>query len=76
MGISAIIIDDEQHARSNLRILLEDYCPNVTVVAEAQSADEAREQIALHNPNLLFLDINMPGEDGFDLLNSDRKSVV
>jgi len=70
MGISAIIIDDEQHARSNLRILLEDYCPNVTVVAEAQSADEAREQIALHNPNLLFLDINMPGEDGFDLLNS------
>ncbi|MGE0562438.1 MAG: LytR/AlgR family response regulator transcription factor [Flavobacteriales bacterium] len=70
MSISAIIIDDEQHARSNLKILLEDYCPNVTVVAEAQSADEAREQISLHNPNLLFLDINMPGEDGFDLLNS------
>lgn len=70
MSISAIIIDDELHARSNLKILLEDYCPNVTVVAEAQSANEARELISLHNPNLLFLDINMPGEDGFDLLNS------
>lgn len=70
MSINVIIIDDELHARSNLRILLEDYCPTVNVVAEAQSADEAREQIALHKPDLLFLDINMPGEDGFDLLNS------
>ncbi|OFY95635.1 MAG: hypothetical protein A3K10_02905 [Bacteroidetes bacterium RIFCSPLOWO2_12_FULL_31_6] len=70
MNITAIIIDDELHARSNLRMLLEDYCPNVTVVAEAQSAEEAREQISIHKPNLLFLDINMPNEDGFDLLNS------
>lgn len=70
MSISAIIIDDEQNARSNLRILLNDYCPNVTVVGEAESAEEARELISLHQPNLLFLDINMPNEDGFDLLNS------
>ena len=70
MSISAIIIDDEQNARSNLRILLNDYCPNITVVGEAESAEEARELISLHQPNLLFLDINMPNEDGFDLLNS------
>lgn len=78
MNITAIIIDDELHARSNLRILLDDYCPNVTVVAEAQSASEARELISIHKPNLLFLDINMPNEDGFDLLNSltDKKFSV
>jgi len=70
MEISAIIIDDEQNARSNLRMLLEDYCPEVTVVAEAQSAAEAREMIATHHPQLLFLDINMPNEDGFELLES------
>lgn len=70
MEISAIIIDDEQNARSNLRMLLEDYCPEVTIVAEAQSAAEAREMIATHHPQLLFLDINMPNEDGFELLES------
>jgi len=70
MEISAIIIDDEQNARSNLRMLLEDYCPEVTVVAEAKSADEAREMITTHHPQLLFLDINMPNEDGFELLES------
>ena len=53
MSISAIIIDDEQNARSNLRILLNDYCPNITVVGEAESAEEARELISLHQPNLL-----------------------
>lgn len=70
MAINAIIIDDEQNARFNLKILLEDFCPNVNVLAEAESANQARELIALHKPDLLFLDINMPNEDGFDLLES------
>lgn len=70
MTISAIIIDDELNARSNLRILVEEFCPNVNVVAEAESAKQARQLIAEHEPDLLFLDINMPNEDGFDLLNS------
>lgn len=75
MPISAIIIDDEQNARFNLKILLEDFCPEVNVVAEAESAEEARKLISEHQPNLLFLDINMPNEDGFDLLNSiDNKN--
>lgn len=68
--IKALIIDDEENARSNLKILLNDYCPEVNVLAEAGSADEARRLIDEHQPELLFLDINMPNEDGFELLSS------
>jgi two-component system LytT family response regulator len=70
MAISTIIIDDEQNARENLKIILNDFCPEIDVVAEAGSAEEARLLITKHNPNLLFLDINMPNEDGFELLES------
>jgi len=70
MAITTIIIDDELNARENLKIILKDFCPEINVVAEAVSADEARSLIAKHKPNLLFLDINMPNEDGFELLDS------
>lgn len=70
MSISAIIIDDEFNARNNLKLLIEDFCPDVDVVAEAESADQARSLIEEHHPDLLFLDINMPNEDGFELLES------
>ena len=70
MAITTIIIDDEQNARENLKLILEDFCPEIEVVAEAGSAKEARELIAKHQPKLLFLDINMPSEDGFELLDS------
>lgn len=70
MSISAIIIDDEQNARSNLRILIDEFCPDVNVIAEAESASQARQLIQEHQPELLFLDINMPNEDGFELLES------
>ncbi|MBL4670315.1 MAG: response regulator transcription factor [Flavobacteriales bacterium] len=70
MAITTIIIDDEQNARENLKLILEDFCPNIEVVAEAGSAEEARKLISKHGPNLLFLDINMPNEDGFELLES------
>ncbi len=70
MAIKTLIIDDEQNARENLKIILNDFCANVNVVAEGESAEEARELIARHKPDLLFLDINMPNEDGFELLNS------
>ncbi|MCB0401284.1 MAG: response regulator transcription factor [Flavobacteriales bacterium] len=69
-SINAIIIDDEENARQNLSILLEEFCPEVNVLGEAGSADEARELIAENQPDLLFLDINMPNEDGFELLDS------
>lgn len=68
--IKALIIDDEEFARENLRMLLEDYCPYVQICGLASSAREARTLIDEHNPDLVFLDIMMPGEDGFMFLSS------
>jgi two-component system LytT family response regulator len=67
--IKAIITDDEVRSVETLRKLLEMYCPAVKVVAECYDADSTRRQIAVHQPDLLFLDIAMPGKSGFDLLN-------
>ncbi len=70
MPLRTLIVDDEPDARENLRIMLEDTCPEVEVAALASSAEHARDLIALHHPQALFLDIKMPGEDGFSLLRS------
>lgn len=70
MAIRALIIDDEVDARDNLRLMLEEHCPQVEVVGLAASAEEARNLIAAESPQALFLDIKMPGEDGFSLLRS------
>jgi len=70
MTLKTIIVDDEIYARSNLKIILDDHCPDVEVLAEAGSASEARKLITKHKPDLIFLDINMPKEDGFELLDS------
>lgn len=68
--LNAIIVDDEEFARENLRMLIEDYCPEVQLVGAASSAAQARQLIEDQNPDLLFLDIMMPGEDGFMFLQS------
>ncbi|KAA8483122.1 LytTR family two component transcriptional regulator [Arcticibacter tournemirensis] len=68
MRISTILIDDESRSRQNLRQLLEVYCPDIDVVAEAGSPTEALSLIAVHQPDLLFLDIEMGELSGFDLL--------
>jgi two-component system, LytTR family, response regulator len=67
---NAIIIDDEYHIREAMRILLDQNCPEVRLCGIAASAEEGR--ILLHNNaiDLIFLDISMPREDGFDFLNS------
>ncbi|MBK9511182.1 MAG: response regulator [Cytophagaceae bacterium] len=65
--MKTIIIDDERLARNELKRLLEDF-PKIQVVAEAANADEAIELIDEHQPDLLFLDIQMPGKNGFELL--------
>lgn len=67
--IRAIIVDDEPKNRRILRQLLEKFCPQVTVEHEAGSAKEALEVIALSKPELLFLDIEMPYGNAFDLLD-------
>ena len=70
---TAIIVDDEEPGRRNLAALLEKYCPEIEVIAQAESAAEAREKILNLTPNILFLDINMPELNGFDLLESLTK---
>ena len=68
MKIKSIIVDDESKSRSNLKQLLAEYCPAVEIVAEADSAAKALSLIAEHQPDLLFLDIEMGELSGFDLL--------
>ncbi len=66
----SIIIDDEPNNIENLRIILQEHCPQLKVVATATNADEEKALISLHQPDLLFLDIQMPNKNGFDLLQS------
>jgi two-component system LytT family response regulator len=63
----AIIIDDERLARTELKKLLQDY-PEVEVIDEAANADEGINKIDTLQPDLVFLDIQMPGKTGFDML--------
>jgi two-component system, LytTR family, response regulator len=63
----AIIIDDERLARTELRKLLQEF-PEVEVVDEASNAEEGIQKIESHNPDLIFLDIQMPGKTGFEML--------
>ncbi len=65
----ALIIDDERLARKELAKLLEEH-PSIEIVGEATNADEAEQVINELNPDLLFLDIQMPGRTGFQLLES------
>ena len=67
--IRTLIIDDERGARQELMRMLKGYS-QVTVLGEAANADEAESLIGLLKPDLIFLDIQMPGRSGFDLLET------
>ncbi|MEO6630781.1 MAG: response regulator [Mucilaginibacter sp.] len=67
--LKVLIIDDERNAREEIKLLLKSY-PDIEIVGEAKNADEAKEQINIKHPDLLFLDIQMPEKTGFDLLES------
>ncbi|MBK6342994.1 MAG: response regulator transcription factor [Flavobacteriales bacterium] len=67
--MKALVVDDERLARKELISLLEKH-ESIEVVGEAANADEAEALIAEKKPDLLFLDINMPGRTGFQLLES------
>ncbi len=71
--MKAIIVDDERLARAELNKLLKDF-PEVEVIAEASNVNEAIEKIEELNPDLIFLDIQMPGKTGFDLLEELDKA--
>lgn len=66
--MKAIIVEDEQKNRENLQLLLARYCPEVNLIGCCSNATEAYESIVTLQPELLFLDIEMPGENGFSLL--------
>lgn len=66
--IRAIIIDDELHCRKTLRILLEEYCPDVQVMEQCDNGRDGVEAINRLKPDLVFLDIEMPHMNGFELL--------
>ena len=69
--VNAIIVDDETDARLTLRSLLQTFT-EVKVVAEARDADEALSAIVQHHPDLIFLDIDMPGKTGLELAHDLR----
>ncbi len=67
MSVRTIIIDDERLARNELKKLLQEFA-EIEIIDEASNAAEGLEKIEQHNPDLIFLDIQMPGKTGFDLL--------
>jgi len=75
MAIRAIIIDDERLARNELKKLLQDHS-DIEVIEEAANVDDGIEKIESMNPDLIFLDIQMPGKTGFDLLAEVEKHRV
>jgi two-component system LytT family response regulator len=69
MPYRALLVDDERLARKQLRTMLADF-PEVKVVAEAAAVSEALAATQMHRPDVVFLDIQMPGASGFDFLES------
>jgi two-component system, LytTR family, response regulator len=64
----AVIIDDEEDSRSNTRSMIQNYCSELEIVGEASSGPEGKQKIQELKPHVVFLDINMPGMNGFQML--------
>jgi two-component system LytT family response regulator len=67
--ISAILIDDEERARNTLSSLLRDYCPDIEVITTCSNVPDGVLAINKHQPQVVFLDIEMPEYSGFELLD-------
>jgi two-component system LytT family response regulator len=65
---TALILDDEENSRASLKGKLEMYCPEVATIWQAASVKAALSAIAKHQPDVVFLDIQLAGESGFDVL--------
>jgi len=71
--IKAILVDDEKNALEVLEWQLKNFCPDITIVACCTSADEAIAAIAQQDSQLLFLDIEMPVKNGFEVLHAFKE---
>ncbi|MBK7220464.1 MAG: response regulator [Saprospiraceae bacterium] len=67
--LTALIIDDEEKGRLVLRQKLADHCPDVVVIGEADGGENGKSMIESLRPDVVFLDIEMPGINGFEMLN-------
>lgn len=67
--LRSIIVDDELKSRENLEVLLEEFVSGISVVALCKNVKEALVAIKKHQPDIVFLDIQMQNETGFDLLS-------
>ncbi len=67
--LRALIIDDEEYARKNLMMMLDDFCPEIEVIGEASGKEQAKALISASKPDVVFLDIRIPScAEGFELL--------
>ncbi|CAN5894725.1 N/A [soil metagenome] len=73
--MKAILVDNEPRSNENLRILLEDHCPAVTVIAQCTDAKDSIQKIRALKPDILFLGVEMPHANGFAVLNEVRSSI-
>ncbi|NVK05440.1 MAG: response regulator transcription factor [Flavobacteriia bacterium] len=67
--LKAILVDDEKDSRDSLRHYITEYCQDVRILGEAENIKIALEQIARHQPDVVFLDVEMPFGNAFDLLD-------
>jgi len=73
--MTALLVDDEKHCRDVLSLLLKRYCPGVHILAQCASGQEGQTAIDTLRPDLVFLDIEMPGMSGFEMLETCHYSA-
>jgi two-component system LytT family response regulator len=75
-ALKAIIVDDSPQARKLLRLMLQELCPEVVVCAEAENVPQTVEAIKREQPHVVFLDIEMPGQSGLQLVEELSQQEV
>ena len=67
-AVKAIIVDDDLHTREELKDMLEKFFPEVSIIAVCENAEKGLEAIRSMDPQIVFLDVEMPGMNGFEML--------